>query len=214
MYEQYYIVFGVFVACTIDVTWKKELSKKYLVIFILPVLCYSSYKLYASHELPTKRLNYLTSLVKNGQKLKSKKYIITRENFPWGYAWVSWALPVETVLLSSIENNKNTVTFYVPNEGESPELITKNGELHAAPWHRWMMNTNILDTIHFNIPTETSYKILNNREKNFYYYYELIKYDYVWVKSIKEKDKEGNISIEEMIKQNAEYMVWVTNKED
>ena len=211
MYEQYYILFGFFIALAVVVSTKKMISTNYLIIILIPVFIVSFYQIYASHELPTKRLQYLTNLVKNGQKLSNKKYVIHPEDYPAKYAWGSWALPVETILLSSIESKHNSVTFYLPQPDEQVELNLTNGQLHAAPWHKWLMNTSVLDANYFNIPKNTSYIYLNKRPRNKFYFYELIKYDFIWMKSIKEKAKNKNISIEEAIRIDADYMYSISH---
>ena len=205
MYEQYYILFGFFIAFSLDSITQHILPPKIMIV-ILPLLIYGFYKIYDAHELPTKRLNYLTALVRQGQKIENKKYIIHADDFPWGYAWNGWELSVETLLLSSIESNQNSVTFYVPEEGEKVELNLKRGNLHAPTWQKGIMNTNILDADYFYIPEKTNYMYLNQRTRNRAYYYERIKYDYIWMQAINRKAKERGVSIDEMIKIDAQYM--------
>lgn len=211
MYEQYYIVLGFFVALAVGAALKKQKTTPIILLVFALIISYSFYKIYKAHELPTKRLNYLTKLIEIGKKLPNKKYIILPKDYLGVYAWANWAIPVETLLASSLKENKNSVTFYVPkNETEKVADKLPNGQLHAAPWQKKLMNTKRLDSNYFKLPENTAYLTFKSFRRDRYYFYELIKYDFKWMEIIKKGAKEEGITVEENIWRNADYMASIT----
>lgn len=210
MYEQYYIVLGLFVALSIGIVIKEMGVTKPVIGALVLLMTYSSYKVYAAHKLPTKRLTYVTKLVEIGQKFSGKKYIILPEDYLGVYAWGNWAFPVETLMASSLYNNNNSVTIYVPDTMEGLPLTLENGQLHSAPWQKGLMNTNVLDTHYFKLPEKTNYLPFEKLRRDKYYFYELIKYDFIWMRKIRKEAEEENITVEESLWRNAEYMQYIT----
>lgn len=207
MYEQYFIVFGFIIAYMIGYLSKKLDIKKYMIFIVIPLLFLGCFWIFQSHILPTKRIEYLSNLTKYGSKLPNKKYIIHNDDFPWGYAWINWAIPAETLLYSSLESNKNSIICYVPNRNEVVNTSSNNGQLLAVPWLRSLLNTNVLDSHYFNLPKETNYLITNRLTHSLSFIKEKIRYDQNWMAEIKRKAGEQNISIEEMIQKDAIYLL-------
>lgn len=170
MYEQYYILFGFFIALIIDSTKVEDINFKYILFLIIPLILFSTNRMFLAHKMPSKRILYLEQLAKKGATYENRKFIIHPNDFPWDYAWVTWALPMETILISSINNNDNTVTFFVPAHSWEVELYLENQRLHAPEWLRYPVCVNLLDTNFFNLPKESSYSILNHRKKEEFNY--------------------------------------------
>jgi len=162
MYEQYYILFGFFIAIIIDSTINKPIKLTHLVLIILPLLLLSSNRMFLAHEKPSRRIFYLEKLVEQGRKYENRKYMTAPFDFPWDYSWVHWAIPQETILISSLENKKNTVVCFVPLNEEQAEQKVERGRILAEGWLRYPMNVLDLDTNYFNLPLESKYLKLNH----------------------------------------------------
>jgi hypothetical protein len=159
MYELYYILLGFFIAIIFDLTIS-NLNQKLVFITFLFVLVFSGHKMYMAHENPSKRIFFLEQLVEATKNHENRKFILNRKDFPWSYAWVTWALPMETMLISSLEDKKNTITCVVaPNKGRLEKNLTP-GELHLPPWLKSRVNIPLLDTNYFQLPFSSSYSRL------------------------------------------------------
>jgi hypothetical protein len=162
MYEQYYILFGFFIAIIIDSTINNPIRINHLVLIFLPLLLLSSNRMFLAHEKPSKRIFYLEKLVEQGRKYKNRKFMTAPSDFPWDYAWVHWAIPQETILISSLENKNNTVVCFVPMNEDQAEQDVEKGKILAEGWLRYPMNILALDTKYFNLPLESKYLKLNH----------------------------------------------------
>ncbi|MCB0400789.1 MAG: hypothetical protein KDD41_01780 [Flavobacteriales bacterium] len=205
MYDQYYIVLGLFIAFTLVTALREYFRFQYVVLLAVPLMVFSIFRIYKAHEIPSKRISYLNKLCALGRQYDNKKYVIHPEDLNWGYMWTGWAVPVETMMLSSLDGGE-TVTFYVPTYDEKVYPVLPEGELHAAHWQKWWMNTKILDPLLFNLPDTTNYGFLARRKRDRYYFYERIYYDYKWKANIEDDAREKNISIEENLWRHADYM--------
>jgi hypothetical protein len=139
--------------------------------------------------------------------MDNRKYILHPDDFPWGYGWVTWAIPSEFLLISSLENKKNGVVFYVPNVNEVVDTSSNDGQLLSVPWQRPLLNTQMLDTNFFSLPRLTNYLLTNRLERTKYYYQSQIRYNYEWREKEVEKANERGISLEEMIQIDAQYLI-------
>jgi hypothetical protein len=155
--------------------------------------------MFLAHEKPSQRIVFLEKLVEKGKEFKERKYVMNINKFPWDYAWVTWAFPMETLLISSIENKDDGVTCYVPKVPQIPKLNVKDGRIFGPGWLRYEFNTEALNSKYFSLPQKTPYKMLGNTifmesGKDYDYYLERIAKDEVWMKWIKEKALELNIT--------------------
>lgn len=205
MYEQYFIVIGFMIAFLINYLTPKINIKTYSCFIVIPLVVFGCFFVFQAHILPTKRIEYLNNLTKYGQKLSNKKYIINNDDFPWGYAWINWAVPVETLLYSSLENNKNSIICYVPNKNEVVDTSSNNGQLLGPPWLTYLLNTNILDSNYFKLPKETNYLITKRLTYNLSFIKEKIRYNHKWKNEVIRKATEQKVSVEEMIQRDALY---------
>ncbi len=207
MYQQYYIMFGLFLAFLIDAVWAEEAKLEYLIICAIPLLLFSSYRIYESHHIITKRVSYLYMIVEKGKTIKNRKYIIHPDDFSWGNGWVAWAVPSETLLISSLENKDNGVVCYVPDFNEEVDTTANKGQLLSAPWQQHLLHTDILDSNYFKIPHNTNYLLLNRLSRGVLFYKSKMRYDREWREKLKIKAKERGISLNEMIEIDAEYLL-------
>tara|TARA_B100000809_G_scaffold258254_1_gene301156 strand:- start:493 stop:2499 length:2007 start_codon:yes stop_codon:yes gene_type:complete len=207
MYEQYYIYFGFFIAILLVLVLGNSIKKKHLFLIVMPLLIFSLAKIFLAHEIPTKRLNYIKNLAKEGLRYDNRKYIIHPKDFPWSYGWSPIILPAEMLLISSVDNSNNTVTCYVPsNERLDIDDFSKSGEIHGPKWLYSLMNVSVLDTNFFKLPIEKGYLLTNRRTKNGVYFKEKILGNQKWLKSLKTKAKENGISLDEMVFRDAKFL--------
>lgn len=210
MYEQYFIVFGLPISLGLNECYDK--SKQFIIVSLL--LIFGGYGIYQSHVIVSKRIEYLKLLTKYGNQYKEKKFVIHTNDFPWGYAWVKWGFPVETILCSSLEGKQNTITCFVVQKNQLVNISANNGQLLGEDWMKEEINVNILDTNFFSLPLNTGYLITNRLNKSLAFTKERIKYDKLWYNNIKQEASLSGVSIEELIEKNAKYIIDITQDED
>lgn len=207
MYEQYYIFFGLFIAFLIDVARKKEIDLIYISLIIVPILIFSSSRVYSSHKIPSQRLAYVNNLAKYGKEITNRKFIIHPGDFPWDYGWAAWALPVEVLLASSVKSSENSVTCYVPNEGEVVDLAANNGHVKAPLWLSYLMDIKKLDTNFFKLPKQSKYLVTNRPTRDIGFFERNIRKDKSWLSEIEKKARQNGVSLNEMIRLDAEFLL-------
>jgi len=205
MYEQYFIVFGFIISFGV-ISINHFTYNQMFNVFLLTLLVFGCVYVNKSHEYPTKRVEYLKLLAKYGNNYENKKFVIHSDDFPWGYGWANWAFPEETLLVSSIEDNNNSITCYVPDEGEVVNVSSNNGQLLSVEWMKFMLKTAILDTNYFKIPQNTNYLITNRLDKSIPFIMEKIKHNDLWLHNVKKKSIKNNITIDKMIYLEAKYI--------
>lgn len=205
MYEQYFIVFGFFIAFLLNSIFISLEKIKNVVVIIL-LLIFGCSQIYLAHTYPTKRLTYIKLLTKIGNQYPNKKFVIHPDDFPWTYAWASWAFPIETLLVSSVESNNNSLSFYVAQNSDDIK-IDNYYDLLCVDWMKYLLNTNLLDTTYFKVPTDTKYLVTNRLNKCLPFVSEKIKYSRTWLDQIKIKAKESKTPLDIMIYHNAKNVV-------
>lgn len=205
MYEQYFIVFGLIIALIASSAFI-NIEKLKSISIVLLLLAFGGYGLYSAHVYPTKRVDYIKLLAKEGNKYTNKKFIIHPDDFPWGYGWATWAFPLETILISSIESNNNSITCYIPDVGEKVD-ISSNSELLSIDWMKHILNVAALDTHYFKMPLNSNYLITNRIDKNISFVKETIRYSRLWLINIEKQADERNITLEENILNSAQYVI-------
>jgi hypothetical protein len=90
----------------------------------------------------------------HGRKMPEKKYVVDSRNFPWAFGWVSWSLPFETLLYSSLESKDSSVTVCISTPVTQYDSV-KNWEniFLGPPWAITWFWTSDLDNNYFNLPS-------------------------------------------------------------
>jgi hypothetical protein len=162
MYENYYTVFGLFIGATFVISLNKELKKGWVLISMLIILSLNLSGIYKAHINLTERIEYFDRLTQNGQKHEGRKYIIDQRNFLWSVGWVSWALPFESLIYSSVNKQFDPVSYYVCGEDKHvvDSLMNRPNIFLGPPWAiTWFKSMN-LNRNYYQLPS-TGYKVMN-----------------------------------------------------
>jgi len=121
-----------------------------LAVFILAL---NLQGIYASSIPFTLKENYLKRLTDRGRKMPEKKYVIDSRNLPWQYNWVSWALPFETLLYSSLESPDSSISVCSAQPVSQYDSISTWKNIFLGPtWAiTWFWTTDI-DKRYFSLP--------------------------------------------------------------
>jgi hypothetical protein len=133
MYENYYTVFGVFAAVTLLFVLYANWNKKWILLFIVPLLIINLKGVYNGHYILTKKMNYLDNLVSYGRKQEKKKFLINNLNYPWQISWVSWSLPFETTIYSALKSPDSVVTVFLTNDMNKYDSLINVPNIFLGP---------------------------------------------------------------------------------
>jgi hypothetical protein len=166
MYENYYTVLGLFCAIPLsELLFNIERKALFWLITTL-ILLINLEGIYSAHYPFTQKVEYLERITDYGRKMPEKKYIIDSKNFPWQYGWVSWALPFETLLASSIESPDSSVSVCMANPVTQYDSIANWKDIFLGPaWAiTWFWTPN-LDHHYYALPSG-GYKKLTNLQSD------------------------------------------------
>jgi hypothetical protein len=79
-------------------------------------------KIFKASEYHTKRLNYLSELLASTEDFVEQKFIVNINDIDKNAVGVDWAVPFETLLLSSLDAPHNSKTLYIAREEEDLNL--------------------------------------------------------------------------------------------
>jgi hypothetical protein len=153
MYENYLTVLGLFCAVPLSeqLIGLKHLKIKLLALTV--ILLFNIREIYSSHLPFTLKQDYLSRITESSRKMPEKKYVIDSRNFPWQYNWISWTLPFETLLNSSLQSPDSAITVCVANPVNQYDSIATWKNIFIGPsWSPTWFWTNDLDSNYFKLP--------------------------------------------------------------
>ncbi len=118
MIDGYLGLLGVIIA--VPVLYLVLQSKQYWWSLALTValLGFSLNRIYEKHTFFEKRLDYFSDFMENNAEPDSKKLLIHMRHFNWDHIWYPWAVPYETLLLSSLQGPEHSKVVYYLDYGE------------------------------------------------------------------------------------------------
>ena len=157
----YYIVISFLIALGLVLSWKNFYKMKVAsTFFIIFVIC-SSFSIVCAKKHYSLRIEYLERIVKYGQSMPEKKYILSEENYPQSYAWSSWALPFETTLISALNGPLKAVSVFSSTNVKQSIMDASLPNAFLCP--TWTFNRFKIPSINnyiFTLPS-TNYKVIN-----------------------------------------------------
>ncbi|MBL7894375.1 MAG: hypothetical protein JNK50_03705 [Bacteroidia bacterium] len=157
-YQNYYCLFGVIIGVSISQNFLFHFKYKYIFGLVLIVLSFNFYKLTKSGLSIYDRTKYIERTIENLRNREGKKFVVCAWNFDWKTVWVDWDLSFESLLLSSLENPKNSMTFFsVINTSQFDSIIKTQPKcfigIQFLPY--WFnLNTDSFNKNYFNFEDE------------------------------------------------------------
>ena len=164
MYENYLTILGLF--CALPVSWLLVGIKRPKIALLLAViiLAINLREIYACRIPFSDRVDYLKRVTTFGRSFQNKKYIVDYRCFPWKYGWVSWSMPFETLLYSSLESPDSAITVCVAEPISQYDSIASWKNIFIGPsWSPVWFWTNELDHNYFNLPDGDYKKITTSQ---------------------------------------------------
>ncbi len=168
MYENYYSLFGLFIAASWAVANRGRPIGNIISLILAGLTIYSTVEIVQSVWMYRYRTAYLNRLVNFASQSPHDKYLIDGRNYPFAYATVPWAFATETALNSSLLSKPANSTFYFtpdplkwgPEKENIPEFI-------SVPWAESWFGLNSVRDKGF-IFSDQPYKLANTaRQKPF-----------------------------------------------
>jgi hypothetical protein len=179
MLEQYYTLFGLFAAIPFILILYEKLTLKWITLIVVPLLVINLNGIYNAHETPTKRIQYLERITSYGRQFDERKYLISTMNYPWEYTWVTWSLPFETLMYSSLENPDDAVTYFIAWDINGyDDIIGKKNVFLGPEWSPTWFESHNMNKKFFNLPsggyikmnspsTDSTFDLSNFNKDNF-----------------------------------------------
>jgi hypothetical protein len=160
MYENYYVLFGLFCGLPIVEVIHGYLSGYVRYIVVLILLLISLNGIYSAHSVYSEKMEYLDRLSLNVREYPNQKFLVHTSNFAWNVSWISWALPFETALFSADNQNYHSTTFYiVDNFSKYDSLITRENIFLGPDWAPTWFGSQNLNQQFFKFPSSGYVKI-------------------------------------------------------
>ncbi|NUO00237.1 MAG: hypothetical protein HUU01_06430 [Saprospiraceae bacterium] len=116
------------------------------------------------HNLYEQRLVIERNLIDHAKKLDGQKFMIARDDLPWGDLLMTWGLPYETMYLSALEHPDSVITV-LSLEGDQP-FVNENAaktDLFFGPWGP-LHDSEVEKTGYFNFRDTIPYRKLSRIE--------------------------------------------------
>lgn len=206
MYEQYYIYFGFFGAIVLSDVFALISPKKGFWTTIL-LLIMGLQGIYLSRKQPEIKKEFISSLVQKAAEYNYDKYLIKESDYPFSFGWSTFALPVETLLMSKLKMDK-VITFYVAEDEKELKWPREKNRFFCKESIHPRLKLDELNSffpLNFNSPYNQLFRLHSQ-----IYFANKILLDYKWRKEIEQKAKINNILFLKQLREDAE---WLAQKE-
>ncbi len=134
MSENYFTILGLFIAIPLVTEFFTRFPLRTLGISAALTI-YSILAICGSHYFLTNRVKFLNNLVAYGQQFEGRKLVVKLDKIT-DRTSVAWALPFETLLLSSINSSYQSTTIFPTNDFVkfSGDTLTKENVFLGPTW--------------------------------------------------------------------------------
>jgi hypothetical protein len=166
MYENYYSLFGLFIAVGFASCFERQRISKFVSIVLIALTTHSVYAIVDSVDIFKYRTRFLQHLTAYASGATTNKFIMDAKNYPGRYASIPWALFCETALYSAIDGNEGNSTFFMTDD---PNRFGENAEeapsLLSLPWEPlWYKPEGVIDKTGIDL-MNTTYKKANTARR-------------------------------------------------
>ena len=166
LYQQRFVLYGFIIAIYMGGLLKSAQQEKVFNYLSLAIIFISLFQIYNYHEIPSKRISYVDKLMGQEKSLNhNDKFILKRKDFLWDVAWLTWSLPCESILISSLKGKNETKTICVDiSKEQNLSLQAQGGKFYITSSK--LMNFSDLNKNYFNLKEETPYRVIVVNGKN------------------------------------------------
>ncbi len=167
MYENYYIVFGLFIAFSLVHTFSVP-SRNFATLAVIILITYSLNQICEARQPITERIEDLNNMIQYGRSLDKRKFLVDENHLKeFNNMLPTWSLPFESTLLSSLDNPAYSVTFFSlkNNTHFTEEQLIKKDVFLGPEWEPFWFTTNSFNKNYFNFP-ESGYSMLSNSQNS------------------------------------------------
>lgn len=164
MYENYYLIIGLFITIILISVADKYISKVWFFILLIAFISFNTHEIFKAKSIFQKHIQYLDRLADYSIENKKNKLLIHTACYPWQYTWVDWALPFESLLNSSLKDPENPMTAILVDSLSQYKNENTNNNVFLGPrWAPLWFTTQSLDKNYFNL-SKGLYTSLNSTQ--------------------------------------------------
>ncbi len=134
--ESHYQVLSVLMAVPLVLDLLREPRWRRVLLVLIPLVVFIRVvNIGWLHNLYAKRIAIERELIDHAKQFGGEKFMISRDDLPWGDLFMTWGLPYETLYLSALEHPDSAITV-LSLEGDQP-FVNENAaktDLFFGPW--------------------------------------------------------------------------------
>jgi len=158
--------FFIIIPFSYEVLKSDKINKITLISVVFFIVLFSSYRIIRTGRTYVNRVNYIKQIVQTAQDNHVRKAIIQNTKVDANIIQSNWGVPLETLLISSLDGPDNSVSVYIYNDSLriSNALITPDRFLFVS----WYLNRNIsiLNEKYFILPSKEYSELEENISYN------------------------------------------------
>lgn len=112
MLDGYMAHLGLVWAIPLAFVFGKE-NKPWIALSFAVLMAFSLFKIYNSHTFFSERIEYLKTAMAEHTDAAHPKAIASRKNYNYDKLWIGWAMALETLMISSIDDPDQSRTIYL-----------------------------------------------------------------------------------------------------
>ncbi len=155
MYENYFTIFGLFIGFTLLYVMEVFNFRRFATFCFVVLIGYSLNGIANIGKQQAERTSRMQHMVDYGRQFSNRKFILRSDNFKELFMWGSWAMPFETIMLSSLNSPDQGVSIYYESRDSSfsaEEMKTENVFL-GPEWSPFWFKSNALNERYFKLPS-------------------------------------------------------------
>ena len=136
----------------------RNLPKIALVVVLLLV---STWRIFETGKFYHRRVAYLNTIIDDARKNDTQKLLLPRSEVQMQKIHIHWAVPAETLMLSSLDKEKKAVSLFIYDDLKKYEKELINPDyFFYVPWGPKRISH--LNSTHFSLP-QGPYTLVNNK---------------------------------------------------
>ncbi len=160
--EKSFLPLSFFIAIpfTHDVLFRIKFNQNIVFIFLLTIIIFRTRDISRSSRGYRNRIHYMSELCREMRETGGKKFFIKRENLNLDKISITWALPTETMLLSSIPSPDSCITIYGYENGYIPLALATN-QVYISGFTAPLEESSKLNSTYFHIASGIGYQVID-----------------------------------------------------
>lgn len=154
--SNYYPVFGFFILIPFVFGVYGNITWRFKVLVIIFLVSFSIFKILKCSVTITEEIDYHKRTIVNLRNYNASKFLILKESIDLDKIWMTWDMPFQSLIISSLDSVSGTITYFVPDSLHRVDDIKKYDEevflgVNFAPFQ---FKVSKIPTKYFNLRSD------------------------------------------------------------